>query len=64
MNYLNINQVLAIHNEVIEQIGGLQGIRDMGLLESAVARPRLPLEEKIFIPIFFQRQLALDILLS
>lgn len=40
MNYLNINQVLAIHNEVIEQIGGSKGIRDMGLLESAVARPQ------------------------
>jgi len=40
MNYLNINQVLAIHNEVIKQTGGSGGIRDMGLLDSAVARPQ------------------------
>lgn len=40
MNYLNINQVLAIHNEVIEQTGGVKGIRDIGLLDSAVARPQ------------------------
>jgi len=40
MNYLNINQVLAIHSEVIEQAGGSRGIRDIGLLDSAVARPQ------------------------
>ena len=39
MNYLDINHVLAIHNEIIEQTGGSGGIRDTGLLESAVARP-------------------------
>lgn len=40
MNYLNINQVLAIHSEVIKQIGGSGGTRDLGLLDSAVARPQ------------------------
>jgi len=38
MNYLDINQVLAIHHEVIEQAGGSQGVRDLGLLDSAVAK--------------------------
>jgi len=31
--------VLAIHKEQIAQHGGLDGIRDMGLLDSALARP-------------------------
>jgi death-on-curing protein len=31
--------VLAIHNEQLAEHGGLTGIRDEGLLESALARP-------------------------
>jgi death-on-curing protein len=38
--YLTIAEVLAIHNQQIEQYGGLDGIRDRGLLESAVFRPQ------------------------
>lgn len=32
--------VLAIHDAQIAEHGGLPGLRDMGLLESALARPR------------------------
>jgi death-on-curing protein len=32
--------VLAIHDEQIGEHGGLTGIRDMGLLDSALARPQ------------------------
>ena len=32
--------VLAIHEQQIAEHGGVQGIRDMGLLESALARPQ------------------------
>jgi death-on-curing protein len=39
--YLTIAEVLAIHNQQIEQFGGLDGIRDRGLLESAVFRPQI-----------------------
>jgi len=39
MNYLNINQIPAIHDEWVEQTGGLKGIRDIRLLESAIAGP-------------------------
>lgn len=34
------NVVLAIHDEQIAEHGGLSGIRDIGLLESALARPQ------------------------
>jgi death-on-curing protein len=30
----------AIHDEAIYEFGGLEGIRDLGLLESALGRPR------------------------
>lgn len=32
--------VLAIHEEQIAEHGGTQGVRDVGLLESALARPQ------------------------
>jgi death-on-curing protein len=33
--------VLELHRRVIEQSGGAFGIRDVGLLESAIAQPRM-----------------------
>ena len=39
--YLTIAEVLAIHRMQIEQYGGIDGIRDNGLLESAVFRPQI-----------------------
>ena len=38
--YLTIAEVLAIHEEQINEYGGSHGIRDRGLLESAVFRPQ------------------------
>ncbi len=32
--------MLSIHNRLLAQFGGSEGIRDQGLLESALARPR------------------------
>jgi len=39
-NYLTVSDVLAMHMVVIKRYGGTDGIRDMGALESAVARPQ------------------------
>ena len=38
--WLGTAVVTAIHDEAIFEFGGLAGIRDLGLLESAVDRPR------------------------
>ncbi|MFZ5428109.1 MAG: type II toxin-antitoxin system death-on-curing family toxin [Thermodesulfobacteriota bacterium] len=38
-NWLERETVLAIHAQQIAEHGGAQGLRDMGLLESALARP-------------------------
>ena len=40
MKYHNVQQVLRIHSRSIEQFGGDLTVRDLGLLESAVAQPR------------------------
>ncbi|MEM6458455.1 MAG: type II toxin-antitoxin system death-on-curing family toxin [Planctomycetota bacterium] len=38
--FLDVEDVLAIHNNTIRREGGADGLRDSGLLESAVAMPR------------------------
>lgn len=38
--YLGLAEVLALHNRIIEVTGGSHGLRDLGLLESALAQPR------------------------
>ena len=40
VSFLSLDEVLAIHQRLIEQFGGPPGIRDPGLLESALFRPR------------------------
>jgi len=41
MRYLTQDEVLELHQAVIEQSGGSSGIRDFGALQSAVAQPRM-----------------------
>ena len=38
--FLSVDDVLAIHRRVIDEFGGDPGLRDRGLLESAVAMPQ------------------------
>lgn len=40
MRFLSIEEVLDIHYRLIERNGGLHGIRDMGLLISAIEMPK------------------------
>ena len=39
IRFLGLEEVLAIHREQVERYGGTEGVRDLGLLESAVATP-------------------------
>ena len=39
-DYLLVEDVLAIHSDLIERFGGAQGVRDPGLLEAALFRPQ------------------------
>jgi len=40
VQHLSLDEVLAIHEALVERFGGLRGVRDLGLLESALYRPR------------------------
>ena len=59
MNYLNIHQIVAIHEEIIQATGGSFGIRDTALLESAAARPQAGFGEEEFYPDIFAKAAAL-----
>lgn len=41
MQLLTLEQVLELHQRIIEQSGGGIGIRDKGILESALAQPEM-----------------------
>ena len=38
--FLSVDEVLAIHQRLVDEFGGPTGVRDMGALESALYRPR------------------------
>jgi death-on-curing protein len=38
--FLSLEEVLEIHRQQIERYGGASGVRDLALLESAVAQPQ------------------------
>ena len=38
--FLSVDEALAIHERVIAAFGGAPGVRDLGLLESALFRPQ------------------------
>lgn len=40
IKFITVTRVLAIHSYAVKRFGGSQGIRDLGLIESAVARPQ------------------------
>ncbi len=40
VKFLTLDEALLIHEELITTFGGAEGIRDLGLLESALFRPR------------------------
>jgi death on curing protein len=40
MKYLTVKDVLLLHHMQIDEFGGSHGLRDIGLLESAVMRPQ------------------------
>jgi len=38
--YLSLAEVLTLHGRIIAETGGSDGLRDLGLLESALGQPR------------------------
>ena len=59
MDYLTVQQVLFIHARLIEVTGGGHGVRDLGALEAAVARPQATFDGQDLYPDVFSKAAAL-----
>lgn len=59
MHFLTLIEVLELHRRVIEQSGGAFGIRDVGLLESAIAQPRMTFSGEDLYPSLLEKAAAL-----
>ena len=56
---ISVNQVLEIHEILIKKFGGSTGLRDLGGLESALARPFQTFGSKDLYPDFFTKAAAI-----
>lgn len=59
IRFITIDQVLFIHDQMVKRFGGSFGIRDMGLIESAVARPQASFGGKYLYKSIFEKAAAL-----
>ena len=59
MQLLTLEQVLTLHQRVIEQSGGATGIRDRGILESALAQPYMSYDGQDLYPTLIEKVAAL-----
>lgn len=59
MIYLTVEQVLFLHARLIDATGGSHGVRDLGLLLSAIGRPQTGFEGQDLYPDLFLKAAAL-----
>lgn len=57
--YLTAVQVLFIHARLLAETGGAPGVRDLGLLESAIARPQATFDGQDLYPSLYAKAAAL-----
>lgn len=59
MRYLTLIEILELHRKIIEQFGGSMGVRDLGLLESAIAQPKMTFGGKALYPTLIEKATTL-----
>jgi death-on-curing protein len=59
VNYVTLKRVLFIHDQLVKRFGGSLGVRDLGLLESALARPQATFGGEDLYPGLFDKAAAL-----
>lgn len=59
MRYLYPKQILYLHQEIMERSEGSAGVRDQGLLESAVYRPQAAFGGEDLYPDLFSKAAVL-----
>lgn len=58
MIYLSLEEVIAIHDTLVKNFGGIFGIRDKSLLESAIATPMTAVFGQEMYPTAFDKAAA------
>ena len=56
--FLSISQVIGIHQDQIISFGGITGIRDEGLLDSALAQPQATFGGELLHPTIYEQAAA------
>ena len=59
MRFLTLGEVLEVYRQIMEQSGGMLGIRDFAALESALAQPRLTSGGEDLYPTIIEKASAL-----
>ncbi len=59
MKYINIFQVLELHTHLLDEFGGVSGVRDFGALESALAQPEMTFGGEDLYPTLIEKASAL-----
>jgi len=64
VRYLGLAEVLSLHQQILEETGGADGVRDLGALESALAQPKLSAGGLEAYPTLIEKAVALCFSLS
>lgn len=59
IRYLTLEEILELHRLVLEQSGGLEGVRDLGGLDSALAQPQMTFGGQELYPSLAEKAAAL-----
>lgn len=59
VQYITLDVALAIHDDMIERYGGGHGIRNLGLIQSALARPQASFGGEDLYPTLLDKAAAL-----
>jgi len=59
MKLLNFQQIIQLHQKIIAQSGGMQGLRNQNALESAIAQPRMSFAGEELYPTLEDKAAAL-----
>lgn len=59
MRYLTLAELAELHRRIIEQSGGGEGVRDLGLAESALAQPQMSFGGTELYPTLAEKAAAL-----
>ena len=59
MRYLTLNEMLAVHDQVMRQSGGAVGVLSLPALESALAQPRMTFGGEDLYPTLIEKVAAL-----